>query len=86
MRDNHVVEHLRGNDAIVQQLLLTRGPHGSHLFASSRWHADIGCSLEAIDMTLCYITQEESAKGHTVGIEGIRQNKCKSWMWDGVTF
>ena len=61
-------EHVRGNDAIVQQLLLTRGPHGSHLFASLQWHADSGCSLEAIDRTMCYITQEGSSQGHTVSI------------------
>ena len=72
---HHVVEHVRGHDAITQQFLLTRGPHGSHLFASLKWHADIGCSLEAIDMTMCYITQEESSKGHTVGLEVGRSGK-----------
>src|SRR5215475_16216747 len=65
---HHVCEYVKGNEAIVQQLLLTRGPHGSHLFASLEWHADIGCSLEAIDITICYITQEGSSQGHTVGV------------------
>ena len=48
-----------GNDAIVHQFLLVRGPHGAHLCASLQRHADTRCLLEAIDMTMCYITQEE---------------------------
>jgi len=41
---NHVFEHVGGNDAIAHQVLLTRYPHGCHVFASLRWHAAIGCS------------------------------------------
>ena len=58
---HQVIKHLRGHDAIVQQLLLTRGSHSSHLFASLQWHADSRCSLEAIDRTMCYIPQEGSS-------------------------
>jgi lipoate synthase len=55
---NHVLEDVRGNDAIVQQFRLTLCPDDAHLFASLRWHAKRGWSLEAIDITMGYITQE----------------------------
>jgi hypothetical protein len=65
---NHAVKHAGENDAIAQQFLLTLCPHGSHLFASSHWHADTGCSLEAIDTTRGYVMQQGSKERHTVGI------------------
>src|SRR6266446_25488 len=64
----HVVEHVRGNDAIAQQFLSPLFPHRCHLFASSQWHADTGYSLEAIDTTICYMTQRGSKERHTVGV------------------
>jgi hypothetical protein len=64
---NQVCEHVRRNDTSPQQVLVTRCPHGCHVFASWRWHTAMGCSLEAIDMTMDCIPQEDSSQGHTVG-------------------
>src|SRR6266699_5730861 len=69
---NDGVEHVRGHDTIVQQCLLTLCPHGSHLFASLEWYMGMGCSLEAIDITMRYITQEGSLRGYTVRYRGGR--------------
>src|SRR5713101_1786423 len=41
---------------------------GCHFFASLNWHADVGCSLEAIVITICYVTQQGLKKGQTVGL------------------
>jgi hypothetical protein len=49
--------------------------HGHHLFASLGWHTEIRCSVEAIDKTMRYITQEESSKGHTVGLGTVPENR-----------
>src|SRR5262245_40390067 len=40
---DHVVEHVRGNDAVVQQCLSPQCPHGCHFFAPSTWLLYIGC-------------------------------------------
>jgi hypothetical protein len=48
---HHGVEDVRGNDAVTQQFRLPLCPRRGHLFASSKWHADKGCWLEAIDTT-----------------------------------
>src|SRR2546425_7200341 len=47
----HGGEHVGGNDTVTQQCLSPLCPCGCHLFASSQWHADRGCWLEAIDTT-----------------------------------
>src|SRR2546428_4658168 len=62
------VEYLGGNETVAQQCLLPLRPRGCHLFASLHWHADVGCSLEAIVITICYVTQQGLKKGQTVGI------------------
>ena len=64
---NQVCEHVRRNDTSPQQVLVAQCPHGCHGFASWRWHTAMGCSLEALDMTMDCITQEDSSQGHTVG-------------------
>ena len=45
---HHRGEHVGGNDTVAQQFLLPLCPRRCHLFASSNWHADVGCWLEAI--------------------------------------
>ena len=54
---NHGCEHVGGNDAVTQQVRLPLCPRRSHLFASTRWHIDTGCCLEAIDTIRGYVTQ-----------------------------
>src|SRR4029434_2113216 len=65
---HYVVEHVGGNDAVTKQCLLSLCPRRCHLFASSHWHADVGCWLEAIDTTRSYVMQQGSKEGHTVGL------------------
>src|SRR4029434_2290756 len=65
---HHVVEDVGGNDAVTPQCLLPLCPRGCHLCASSPWHADMGCSLEAIDTTICYVTQTGVKEEDTVGV------------------
>src|SRR5712691_12798623 len=65
---HHGSEDVGGNDAVTQQCLLPLCPRRCHLFASSHWHADVGCWLEAIDTTRDYVMQHGSKEGHTVGI------------------
>src|SRR5712691_12567906 len=60
---HHMVEHVGGNDAVMQQFLLPQCPRRCHLFASSKRHADTGCSLEAIDTTICYVMQQSEKRG-----------------------
>jgi hypothetical protein len=64
----HGAEHVGGNDAVTQQFLLPLCPRRCHLFASSNWHGDVGCWLEAIDTTIGYMMQQGSKEGHTVGL------------------
>src|SRR6266496_5889812 len=65
---HHGGEHVGGNDTVTQQCLLPLCPRRCHLFASSHWHADVGCWLEAIDTTRGYVMQHGSKEGHTVGL------------------
>src|SRR5712692_9728515 len=77
---HHVVEHVGGNGAIAQQFLLTLCPDGCHLFASLEWHAEVECSLEAIDRTICYIAQEGCSERHTVGLRRLsRVHVCSPY-------
>jgi hypothetical protein len=62
------VEHVGRHDPIAQSFRLPQCPRGCHLFASSNWPVDTGCSLEAIVITMRYIIQLGATKGHTVGI------------------
>jgi hypothetical protein len=74
---HHVVEDIGGNDAITPSCFLPLCPRRGHLFASSPWHADTGCWLEAIDTTRGYVMQRGSKEGHTVGIQSgylLREN------------
>src|SRR4030095_11764750 len=66
---NHVLEDLGGNDAVLQQCLLPLCPRKRHLFASSHWHADTGCWLEAIDTPRGYVMQQGSEERHTVSLK-----------------
>ena len=72
---NHVLEDIRGNDAVMQQCLLPLSPRRGHLFASSHWHADRGCWLEAIDTPRGYVMQQGSEERHTVSIEAENEPK-----------
>src|SRR4029450_12688132 len=65
---NHVLEDIGGNDAVLQQCLLPLYPRRGHLFASSHWHADRGCWLEAIDTPRGYVMQQGSEARHTVSL------------------
>src|SRR6266851_3977815 len=80
---NHVVEDVGGNDAIVQQFRLSLCPDDSHLFASLRWHAKRGCSLEAIDITMSYITQEGWLEKHTVSLSVGWRYTTELWRSTG---
>ncbi len=40
---HHLIEHVGGHETITQQFLSSQCPYGVHLFASSKWHADVGC-------------------------------------------
>src|SRR5882724_5372715 len=64
---NQVCAHVRRNNTCPEQVLVTRCPHGGHVFASLRWHTAMGCSLAAMAMTMDDITQEDASQGHTVG-------------------
>src|SRR5712691_5011038 len=79
----HVVEHVRGNDAIAQQFLSPLCPHRCHLFASSQWHADTGYSLEAIDTTICYMTQRGSkvrCPNRFLVVDRFLDSRCQSHL------
>src|SRR5215813_1688067 len=65
---HHVVEHIGENDAITQQCLLPLCPRRCHLFASSPWHANLGCSLEAMDTPRGYVGPTEVKEEDTVGL------------------
>ncbi len=53
---------------ITQQFLLPLCPHRCHLFASSHWHADTGCWLEAIDNNKRLRDATGVKRGDTVGL------------------
>src|SRR4029453_16216872 len=74
---NHVLEDIGGNDAVLQQCLLPLCPRRGHLFASSHWHADRGCWLEAIDTPRGYVMQQGLEERHTVS---IRRKIQYRWM------
>jgi hypothetical protein len=57
---NNGFEHVRRNDAATQQFRLPLCPRRGHLFASTKWHVDPGCCLEAIDTTRGYVMQRRS--------------------------
>src|SRR6266545_7508044 len=67
---HHGGEHGGENDTVTQQCLLPLCPRRCHLFASSHWHIDIGCGLEAIDTTIGCVMQQGPKEGHTVGVQG----------------
>jgi len=54
---HHLMEDVGGDETIAQDFLSPLCPHVVHLFASLEWHADRGCSLEAIDTTIGYGVQ-----------------------------
>jgi len=58
IRDNHGVAHVRRNGTIAHEVLVTRGAHSGHLFASLRGPRQTGYASEAIEITMCCITQE----------------------------
>jgi hypothetical protein len=49
--------------SLVQQCLLTQCTRGYHPFASLQCPAEMGYALEAIDTTMCFITQEDLLQG-----------------------
>src|SRR5262245_33418154 len=63
---HHGREDVGRNDTITQQFRLPLCPRRGHLFSSSLWHADLGCSLEAIDTTRGYVTQTGVKEEDTV--------------------
>jgi hypothetical protein len=65
---HHGSEDVGGNDTVTQQCLLLLCPRRCHLFASSPWHADMGCSLEAIDTPRGYVRPTEVKEEDTVGL------------------
>ena len=38
---HHLLEHVRGHDAVTQQFLSPLGPRGCHLFASLKCHVEM---------------------------------------------
>jgi hypothetical protein len=55
---DHGIKHIGGNDTVAQQFFFALCLRRCHLFASLDWHADVGCSLEAIVITMCYVRQQ----------------------------
>src|SRR6266511_3289886 len=75
---HHGGEHGGENDTVTQQCLLPLCPRRCHLFASSHWHIDIGCGLEAIDTTIGCVMQQGPKEGHTVGL--YCERKCPLFL------
>jgi hypothetical protein len=47
-RDHHRVEHVRSNDPITRQIVVTRCRHGGHMFAAWQWPRHTRCSSRVI--------------------------------------
>src|SRR5438128_12089676 len=84
---HHEREDVGGNDAVTQQCLSPLCPHRCHLFASSPWHANLGCLLEAIDTPRGYVRPTEVKEEDTVGLWpsscrlGVGQSKVPYDAW-----
>src|SRR5262249_24672037 len=63
-----MMEHVGGNDTVTQEFFLPLCAGWGHLFASSHWHADTGCWVEAFDTTRSYVMQQGSKERHTVSL------------------